>query len=309
MEKTNKPEIFAVWICGGDSYMMPFLYEVCIASWQVLNPDFKVVVYTNHPQLKYNFLSKDATETRLIDQEILKEAEELTKDTPKGMKFAHQSDIIRYYILNKYRGMYVDADLFCISPIKPLYDECARENTPVVMAYEDTQRICNAFVANFHENGDKFYADILENYRKRYVKSSYTFNSIKYPMIIKNKYKEHIKILPFREGMFYPNWEKNANGDLSLLMQPTMPDSMCGYGIHLYNTDVKWKELRTLIEDNLYANDLDWWVIKHLNNIMDKYMDLLPLVETRDIFQDEHLVDGLTKLYGEEYLNQFRKEK
>lgn len=309
MEKTNKPEIFAVWICSEGSYMMPFLYEVCIASWQILNPDFKVVVYTNNPQLKYNFLSKDATETRLIDDTILEDAKELTRETPIGMKFAHQSDFVRYYILNKYGGMYVDADLFCISPIKELYEECIKENTPVVMAYEDTQRICNAFVANFNENGNPFYADILNNYRNRYVKSSYTFNSIKYPMIIKNKYRDLIRILPFKEGMFYPNWENNTNGDLSLLKQPEMPDSICGYGIHLYNTDIKWKEVRNIIADNLYSNNLDWWVIKHLNNVMDKYMDLLPNIETRDIFQDEHLVDGLTKLYGEDYLKQFRKEK
>ena len=301
-------EIFAVWICKEGHYSMPLLYEVCIASWQIKNPDKKVIVYTNTTDLKYNLLSKDVTETRLLEDyfpNLLPEAEEITKNAPEGMKFAHQSDYIRYGILSSKCGLYIDCDLYCISSIDDLLTDCEHSQTPIVMAYEDKMRICNAAMGNFGEDGKPFYCEIVDNYRHRYVKSSYTFNSIKYPILLKNKYNELINILPFKEGFFYPNWEENENGDLNVLKDTEC--SLSGYGVHLYNTDIKWKSFREELSSVLYTNKRDWWILKDMNNTMDEYINLMVNAETRDIFKDKKLVKGLTELYGEEYLDQFRK--
>lgn len=308
MSKEN--EIFAIWINKPGTYMMPFLYECCIASWQVLHPDMKVIIYASEPEIKFNLLSRDTTEVRILEETfpgIMKAAEEtIPKDVPSGMRFAHISDYIRYFILSINGGIYVDCDLVCIHPLYKLIEECKKEHTSIVMAYEDTQRICNAFLGCLDEDGQKFYTEIWENYKERYVKTSYTFNSIKYPMIIKNRYEGLIRILPFKEGMFYPNWEKNSNGDLTLLQRPDNP--LSGYGVHLYNTDVKWKQIKQTIDRNLYTDNLDWWIIKHLNNCIDKYIDLMVKAEVRDVTKDSILSKNLTELYGEEYLEQFRKE-
>lgn len=302
-------EIFAIWINKPGNYMMPLLYEACIASWQIKNPDRKVVVYTDTTELKYNLLSKDTTETRLIDEYfpgLLSEAEDITKEAPEGMRFAHMSDYVRYVILANFGGIYIDCDLFCLQNIDDLISQCEKEHTPIIMAYEDKLRICNAFMANIEEDGRNFYLDIVDNYKRRYVKSSYTYNSIKYPMLLKNRYRGEIYICPFKEGFFYPNWEQNSNGDLDLLKQEECP--LSGWGVHLYNTDIKWKEIRALIADNLMTDNLKWWIVKDLNECMEKYQDLMAKSDTRDIFKDKKLVYGLTQLYGEKYLDQFRKE-
>lgn len=308
-DKHTYDEIFAIWINKPGNYMMPLLYEACIASWQVKNPGRKVVVYTDTTELKFNLLSKDTTETRVLDDyfpELLNRAREITKDAPEGMRFAHMSDYIRYVILFEVGGIYIDCDLMCLQNIDDLINACRANNTPIVMAYEDKLRICNAFMANLGAGGDDFYSDIITNYEKRYVKSSYTYNSIKYPMLLKNKYADKIYICPFKEGFFYPNWEQNANGDLSLLKTPDC--MLSGWGVHLYNTDIKWKEVRDVIAKNLMTDNLNWWIIKDLTDCMEKYQDLMATSETRDIFKDKKLVYGLTELYGEKYLDQFRKE-
>lgn len=307
----KKPEIFAIWLCKPGTYMMPLLYEACITTWQVMNPNMEIVVYTDNPELKFNLLSKDTTQVRLIQDIIpdaLKEANEIiTDDVPAGMRFAHRSDYIRYSILAKMGGIYVDCDLVCISPIEETIERLSDEGIGIIMAYEDTMRICNAFMACLNEDGKMFYEEIINNYKKRYVKTSYTFNSIKYPMLIKNRWGTAVTILPFKEGFFYPNWEKNANGDLNLLKTEHCPDEIRGYGVHLYNTDPKWKELRQQLTDNLYCYDtLNWWLLRHINECMDKYMDMMANSKTRDIMSDSILVKNLTELYGEKYLNQFK---
>lgn len=308
-----KNEIFAIWLCKPGTYMMPMLYEACIATWVVQNPNMKIVLYTDNPELKFNILSKDVTEVRLIQDEfpdLLETANKIiTDDVPSGMRFAHRSDYIRYFILSVYGGIYVDCDLICLTPIESMVQQLQKDGIGIVMAYEDTMRICNAFMGCITEPAQKFYCDIVDNYNDRYVKSSYTFNSIKYPMLLKNRYQNITTILPFKKGFFFPNWEKNENGNLGLLTESEIPDKITGYGIHLYNTDPKWKKLRTLLENNLYSNDLDYWLLKHLNTCIDLYIDKMVETDTRDITKDQVLVKNLTDLYGQEYVENFKKEK
>ena len=43
MENT---ELFTIWLTDNDWDGMPYLYELCIASWQVMNPNRKITIYT-----------------------------------------------------------------------------------------------------------------------------------------------------------------------------------------------------------------------------------------------------------------------
>ena len=308
----NKPTIFAVWICKPGTYMMPLLYEVCIASWQVINSNFETVVYTNNPELKFNLLSRDTTEVRLLEDYIpgvLQDAEEMTKDTPEGMKFAHQSDYVRYNLLaNLDRAIYIDCDLLCISSIEQLVNECIETNKFILEANEDSMRICNAFFGKLDREADDYFMDLITNYQKHYIKTSYTFNSIKYPMLLNLRYRDIVKLLPFKEECFYPNWEKNENGDLRLLTSVYIPDDIRGYGIHLYNTDTKWKSLRYLLEKNMYDVEQDWWISKHCKSIIDRYIELMTESPLRDISGDSILKNNLTILYGTSYVEKLEKE-
>ena len=240
-------EIFGIWLCKPGTISMPYIYEVCLATWQIMNPTFKVVLYTDNPKFCFNLLSRDTTEVRIIQDEfpgLITEAENIITDkTPEGMRFAQRSDYIRYTILRDRGGIYVDTDLLCYSSIEELVDG---SNASVMMAYEYTNRICNAFMARLTDMGKTYFEDLLENYRKHYVKTSYTFNSIKYLYLLNRKHRDIVQVLPLQEGMFYPNWEDGPNGDLSMLFQEECP--LRGYGIHLYNTNPKWREARDKLD-------------------------------------------------------------
>ena len=304
-------EIFAIWLCKAGTYMMPYLYEMCICTWQTMNPDFKVVIYTDNVDLKFNFLSKDTTEVRLIQDcfpGLLEEAcTIINDDVPEGMRFAHRSDYIRYSIIAKTLGVYIDADLMCISPIEDLVNTCIDNGQFVIMAKEDKIRIGNAFMTCLDERGIKYYEHILHNYREHYVKTSYTFNSIKYPMLLNHKYHDIVKVLEMEDGFFYPNWENNENGDLSMLKQQECP--LHSYGVHLYNSDVKWKEFREQLERELYSDNSTWWIQNHLTSCIEKYIELMTEAKQRKLDENEHLFDSILHNYGEEYASNFRKEK
>lgn len=305
-------EIFAIWLCKPGTYMMPYLYEMCICTWQVLNPNYKVVIYTNEVDLKFNFLSKDTTEVRLIDEyfpNLIKEAEEIIgDDVPEGMRFAHRSDYIRYVIVSNRLGIYIDADLLCISPIEEFMEQCKKEGKYVIMAKEDNIRIGNAFMTCLDEKGKEYYNDILQNYRTNYIKTSYTFNSIKYPMLINHRYNDMVKVLDMKDGFFYPNWEIDGpNGDLNMLK--TTECLLGGFGVHLYNSDHKWKEFRQQLEQELFQPDHPWWIQQHFNKCITEYIKLMKNSNQRMLNEKERLYDSIVTNYGQNYANNFREEK
>lgn len=307
-----KNEIFAIWLCKPGTYMMPYLYEMCICTWQVLNPNYKVVIYTNEVDLKFNFLSKDTTEVRLIDEyfpNLIKEAEEIIgDDVPEGMRFAHRSDYIRYVIVSTRLGIYIDADLLCVSSIEEFMEQCKKEGKYVIMAKEDNIRIGNAFMTCLDEKGKEYYNDILQNYRTNYIKTSYTFNSIKYPMLINHRYNNIVKVLDMKDGFFYPNWEIDGpNGDLDMLKSTKC--QLNGYGVHLYNSDHKWKEFRQQLEQELFQLDHPWWIQQHFNKCITEYIGLMKNSEQRMLNEKERLYDSIVTNYGQDYANNFKEEK
>lgn len=306
----EKTEIFAIWLCKPGTYMMPYLYEMCICTWQVMNPDYDVVIYSNNVDLKFNFLSKDTTKVKIIDEcfpGLEDEAKKIIgEDVPEGMRFAHRSDYIRYKIVSAVLGIYIDADLMCISPIEDLINECKEKGQYVIMAKEDKIRIGNAFMTCLNEEGRAYYRDILDNYVNNYIKTSYTFNSIKYPMLINHRYSNMVKVLEMKDGFFYPNWEFNENGDVGMLKEKECP--LHSYGVHLYNSDHKWKEFREELERDLFQLNHPWWIQQHLNNCILKYIDLMKNAEQRKLNTDERLYQSILTNYGKDYANKFKEE-
>ena len=300
-------EIFAIWLCKPGTISMPYLYEVCLCTWQIMNPSYKLVLYTNTREFSFNLLSKDTTEVRIIDDEFPELEQEtnniITDETPEGMRYAQRSDYIRYTILYKLGGIYIDCDLLCYSSIEPLMEKIHNNHNSVCMAYEYTDRICNAFMACLDDEGKQYFNDIITNYQENYVRTSYTFNSIKYLYILNRKYRNIVEVLPLKEGMFYPNWEHGANGDLNMLMDEKC--ELTGYGVHLYNTNPEWKSIRNKIDQTMFDDNNSSWLCRHLNNCVKEYISLMTKSKTRDLSKDPLISNILTNLYGENYLKQF----
>ncbi len=78
---------------------------------------------------------------------------------------------------------------------------------------------------------------------------------------------------------------------------------------NLYNTNPKWREARDKLDLEFMDDKHPSWLCRHLKDCVEKYIDLMVDAETRDLLKDKVLVPILGKLYGEQYLEQFRKEE
>lgn len=321
-DEMNK-EIFGIWLMENDWDFMPYIYEICFASMRIFNPPekgYKHVLYVNRP-IKLNFISKDVTEVRLIDKYfpgLVERAEKIVEKAPKGFKYPHMSDYIRYNILKERGGIYVDCDMIAYNCFDAFIEKCKSENKSVCMAKEDKIRICNAFMAKINNNGDKYFEDLIENYDKHYVHSSYTFNSIKYLLLLNRRYQNDIQVLPVKGGFFYPNWQ--GLGEQLNELKQTWPEITSnensilpgfeGYATHLYNSDVIWQDLRKDIDRHLYDNEGEyssWYIIRLFRYVIEQYIELMQNAEERDISEDSGLLKSLAKTFGEDYANTFKK--
>ncbi len=88
--------IHQIWLGG----KLPEPYMALTKSWKRYNPDWEYVLWTDDTIKNIDFIN----------------AEAISKTNNPGMK----SDIIRYEILNKYGGLYVDTDFECIKPFEEL---------------------------------------------------------------------------------------------------------------------------------------------------------------------------------------------
>ena len=111
---------------------MPEEYAIFYENWKTLHPTFKFTLWS---------------ETEILQEKEL--VEELKKiqsvyEKPDGsvlpierITFAVFTDIIRYYLLFKYGGIYVDMDADCIKPIDELLPLCNKECSILINSTND----------------------------------------------------------------------------------------------------------------------------------------------------------------------------
>ena len=111
---------------------MPEEYVIFYENWKTLHPTFKFTLWS---------------ETEILQEKEL--VEELKKiqsvyEKPDGsvlpierITFAVFTDIIRYYLLFKYGGIYVDMDADCIKPIDELLPLCNKECSILINSTND----------------------------------------------------------------------------------------------------------------------------------------------------------------------------
>ena len=95
IEKENK----LIWIYWHNGWLnAPEIIQTCRKSWIKNNPQWEV------KSLDFNSIND------FIDIKI-------KRSILNNLCIAHQSDIIRLHLLEKYGGVWVDASLFCIIPL------------------------------------------------------------------------------------------------------------------------------------------------------------------------------------------------
>lgn len=97
MSRTELPrKLWIMWHQGLRD--APFVVHKCIDSWQSTHPDWDVVILTRENVRDY------------IDFDI-------SCEFVQKLNMAHQSDLIRLYLLAEHGGVWADATTFCLQPL------------------------------------------------------------------------------------------------------------------------------------------------------------------------------------------------
>lgn len=268
-------ELFTIWLTDREWGAMPYLYELCIASWQVMNPNRKIVIYANN-KLHLSLLDRTITEIRQLDDYFPGLYDYATKITTNK---AHQSDIIRFTILHKQKGLYFDTDVLCYRDCEELITNTLKDNKSVMFSLEDNNMICNAVIGRFGNNGTEVFEDILKNYDTRYIKHSYLFNSQKYLWLMSRRYTEVIKLYDVGHTAFDPSW-KLTNEERSRILSDADWNEykklgFNGVGFHLYSSVPYWDDFRQFIDENMYNKNPKVFITRLTKHIIDEYIRLM----------------------------------
>lgn len=270
----EKFDLFTIWLTDKDWGAMPYIYELCIASWQVMNPNRKVVIYANHP-LHLSLLDRTITEVRQLDDYFPGLYEKAANTTDNK---AHQSDIIRFTILRNQKGLYFDTDVLCYRDCEKIIKDTINKDKPVMFPLEDANMICNAFIGRFDNDGTEVFEDILENYETRYIKHSYLFNSQKYLWLMARRHADVVHLYK-DETIFNPSWQLSDDDKNKLLSDVDWdePDKIGFYGIgfHLYSSVPQWHDFRRFMDENMYNKQPKVFITRLMKHIIDEYILLM----------------------------------
>lgn len=137
---------------------LPPLAIKCINSWKTFLPDFKIIEW-----------NEDNFDINIIPY---------TAEAYESKKYAFVSDVARFWILNKFGGIYFDTD---VELIKPIYDILEKGG---YMGFEKnadkkSYGFVNPGLGMASEANNKFLSDILQHYKKIHFKNidgSYNIN-------------------------------------------------------------------------------------------------------------------------------------
>lgn len=153
--------IHQIWL-GGDS--IPQNYKYYLETWRQFHPDWKVKIWTEKDIFKEKFDSIDLFLS--------------------SRNYAEQADIMRYEILKKYGGLYIDTDIECYSSFEDLhykYDFYTNMEPPTVnkkrvtiaahmIASVPNHPILVSSLINIRKNWDKAEEDFEKNYSSSWSK-------------------------------------------------------------------------------------------------------------------------------------------
>lgn len=268
-------ELFTIWLTDREWGAMPYLYELCIASWQVMNPKRKIVIYSNH-NLHFSLLDRTITEVRQIKSYFPGLYD--TAITISNNK-AHQSDYIRYSILSQQKGLYFDTDVLCYKNCDDIIQNTLDKGKDIMFPLEDNNMICNAFIGRFTDYGKEVFEDILENYNTRYIRHSYLFNSQKYLWLMARRYPDIIHLYDVDHTIFNPSWQLFDEEKDKMLTDAEYNEyeklGFNGVGFHLYSSVPQWNEFRKYMDENMYNKEPKVFITRLMKHIIDQYINLM----------------------------------
>lgn len=89
-------KVFSLWL-GADSQAIPETVEICIDRWHSINPDYEII---------------------LLSESDLSDFDSVLPIRRHETTIQAYSDVLRCYLLKTYGGVWVDASLFPVRPLK-----------------------------------------------------------------------------------------------------------------------------------------------------------------------------------------------
>jgi hypothetical protein len=174
--------IFILWFQGFEN--APYLVKRCVESWKYYNKDWNIILLDRTNLIEYIDIS---TRIDLTNKQLL---------------LAHESDIIRLCLLEKYGGVWADATLFCNKPLDNWLPEYA---TKEFFAYSRPWPNLIISVWFFYSDVNSYiiktWLDSLINYYKPRMKAhtyhiiTYIFENLsKYNYLFKTRWNDITKI-------------------------------------------------------------------------------------------------------------------
>lgn len=121
------------------------------------------------------------------------------RDGFNNKKFSFCSDIWRLYILEKNRGLYVDASVLIGKKVEDFLNEITKYD---VVAFRGNFKMIESGVLWSGKSNNKFYGEILKMYEKNIPIYSFIM-----PVFLSKS---------FYENGFTPGWERQINGSMKL---------------------------------------------------------------------------------------------
>lgn len=133
------------------------LAQKCLQSWKKYCPDYEIIRW-------------DETNTDLNSCDYVKEAY-------AAKKWAFVSDVVRFQVIYDHGGLYFDTDVELIKPIDSILEKgpfMGIESYPGLFAGGNDVMLLNPGQGIAAEKGNKFYAEVLQHYKKIHFSVEHT---------------------------------------------------------------------------------------------------------------------------------------
>jgi mannosyltransferase OCH1-like enzyme len=242
----------------------PCIYQIWIQNEYVSKNMYNAVqeIIQNNKDFNYKLLTND----KII--ELIKDEQEfplLLKTYNRLIPYAYKSDLIRYYILYKYGGVYIDIDFVSIYGIKELYD-----NFDIVLCKDlDSYKMYNAFICT--KKGNLFFKFVIENIMNNIENNKQDYEGdldITGPKLLARCFKKYFNMPNQNEPFFEGNYNLNNNIIKILNHSNNLPipdgcwkDSSKNYHVHrnilhaeCQTTDRRWNKTHVFFynHDKIY---------------------------------------------------------
>lgn len=187
---------------------------------------------------------------KYVTVEYLKHVPTTIGDVPLRLA-AHISDALRYDILNRLGGIYMDLDVITLKSFDPLF------NYPINLALEKAvdkyeEVVCNAVIMS--KPGHPFLKTIQDAQPLHFKEGCYSCHSVIMIRDLALWHPDEVNILNW-ESFYYPGWESEAYRIMFGSNNPSEADWSKTFAVHLFASNGNYQPYAHMMNDHYILNN------------------------------------------------------